>query len=257
MVQPWNSFHYDGIIGGKTGFVNESGTTLVTSAQRDGMTLITVVLNSPGTNSYVDTTALLDFGFKNFKLTNVSENDTRFENKSTFTNNFDSIFKTKLHRLSLSKDAVVVLPKDANFADTTSTITLNEDSSDDNNTVATISYSYGDHTIGTAPVLYSEVSNKISVNATVTPEESTTVDTETSVDSENSNNSSKVSDKDTTKKTTKKETVSKSHFKFSSAIFKIIIIAVILVILAVIIIFFKKKMDHLNAVRASKRRRNR
>ena len=63
--------------------------------------------------------------------------------------------------------------------------------------------------------------------------------------------------KDTTKKTTKKETVSKSHFKFSSAIFKIIIIAVILVILAVIIIFFKKKMDHLNAVRASKRRRNR
>lgn len=257
MVQPWNSFHYDGIIGGKTGFVNESGTTLVTSAQRDGMTLITVVLNSPGTNSYVDTTALLDFGFKNFKLTNVSENDTRFENKSTFTNNFDSIFKTKLHRLSLSKDAVVVLPKDANFADTTSTITLNEDSSDDNNTVATISYSYGNHTIGTAPVLYSEVSNKISVNATVTPEESTTVDTETSVDSENSNNSSKVSDKDTTKKTTKKETVSKSHFKFSSAIFKIIIIAVILVILAVIIIFFKKKMDHLNAVRASKRRRNR
>ena len=158
MVQPWNSFHYDGIIGGKTGFVNESGTTLVTSAQRDGMTLITVVLNSPGTNSYVDTTALLDFGFKNFKLTNVSENDTRFENKSTFTNNFDSIFKTKLHRLSLSKDAVVVLPKDANFADTTSTITLNEDSSDDNNTVATISYSYGNHTIGTAPVLYSEVS---------------------------------------------------------------------------------------------------
>ena len=190
-------------------------------------------------------------------MTNVSENDTRFENKSTFTNNFDSIFKTKLHRLSLSKDAVVVLPKDANFADTTSTITLNEDSSDDNNTVATISYSYGNHTIGTAPVLYSEVSNKISVNATVTPEESTTVDTETSVDSENSNNSSKVSDKDTTKKTTKKETVSKSHFKFSSAIFKIIIIAVILVILAVIIIFFKKKMDHLNAVRASKRRRNR
>ena len=117
----------------------------------------------------------------------------------------NSIFKTKLHRLSLSKDAVVVLPKDANFADTTSTITLNEDSSDDNNTVATISYSYGNHTIGTAPVLYSEVSNKISVNATVTPEESTTVDTETSVDSENSNNSSKVSDKDTTKKTTKKE----------------------------------------------------
>lgn len=153
----------------------------------------------------MDTTALLDFGFKNFKLTNVSENDTRFENKSTFTNNFDSIFKTKLHRLSLSKDAVVVLPKDANFADTTSTITLNEDSSDDNNTVATISYSYGNHTIGTAPVLYSEVSNKISVNATVTPEESTTVDTETSVDSENSNNSSKVSDKDTTKRQLKKK----------------------------------------------------
>lgn len=66
MVNPYSAFYYDGIIGGKTGFTDQSGTTLVTAAKRNGMTLITVVLNSNADNVYRDTTALMDYGFKNF-----------------------------------------------------------------------------------------------------------------------------------------------------------------------------------------------
>ena len=52
MVWPTSGYYYDGIIGGKTGFTDQSGTTLVTYAKRNGMTLIAVVLHSNGTNVY-------------------------------------------------------------------------------------------------------------------------------------------------------------------------------------------------------------
>ena len=97
MVRRYSGFYYDGIIGGKTGFTNQSGTTLVTSAERNGMTLITVVLNSNGNNVYYDTKALLDYGFNNFHKVNVAQNDSRFKNtesvtlKSPFCNDNSSI----------------------------------------------------------------------------------------------------------------------------------------------------------------------
>ena len=68
MVWPTSGYYYDGIIGGKTGFTDQSGTTLVTYAKRNGMTLIAVVLHSNGTNVYKDTKELLDYGFNNFGL---------------------------------------------------------------------------------------------------------------------------------------------------------------------------------------------
>jgi D-alanyl-D-alanine carboxypeptidase (penicillin-binding protein 5/6) len=52
------------VIGGKTGYTDSAGYTLVTAAQREGRTLICVVLNSD--RSYQDTAALLDYGFQNF-----------------------------------------------------------------------------------------------------------------------------------------------------------------------------------------------
>lgn len=55
---------YDGVTGGKTGFVDESGHTLVTTAERGGVSLIVVVLNGSTQEAiYKDTTVLLDYGF--------------------------------------------------------------------------------------------------------------------------------------------------------------------------------------------------
>lgn len=53
-----DSVYYDGIIGGKTGYTSLAGNTLVTCAERDGLKLITVVLNGHQTH-YDDTKALL------------------------------------------------------------------------------------------------------------------------------------------------------------------------------------------------------
>lgn len=66
MLKKNNSLYYDGIIGGKTGYTTIAGNTLVTCAQREGLKLITVILNGHKTH-YTDTKALLDFGFANFE----------------------------------------------------------------------------------------------------------------------------------------------------------------------------------------------
>lgn len=250
MVQTWNSFYYDGIIGGKTGYVDQSGTTLVTSAERNGMTLICVVLNSPNINCYKDTTALFDYGFNNFEISTVSDYETRFENSSSFVSNFDSIFDTKADRLYISDTDKIVLPKDANLSDTTSSITMNTDESSDNNIVATINYSYGEIAVGTASVLYGGTKTASTVNATIASVSDTQETSAASTDN-------KDSDNDETKITEQKSSDKKSDVNIFSIITKVIVVALVLIFLTIIILLIKRKHDRLNAARAAKRRRNR
>ena len=59
---------YEGIIAEKTGWTEHAGNTLVTAAERNGRTLIAVVMKSPSSNDkWKDATALLDFGFDEFQ----------------------------------------------------------------------------------------------------------------------------------------------------------------------------------------------
>lgn len=50
----------------KTGYTQAAGRTLVSAAERDGMTLIAVTLNAP--NDWSDHAALLDYGFANYHM---------------------------------------------------------------------------------------------------------------------------------------------------------------------------------------------
>jgi len=64
-----DELHFDGIIGGKTGFTYEAGHSLTAAAQRDGHTLISVVLktkSSANEASAQETSKLLSWGFDNF-----------------------------------------------------------------------------------------------------------------------------------------------------------------------------------------------
>lgn len=67
---------YDGFIGGKVGYTTDALCTLVTAAERDGRTLIAVVMKSPRDyDRYTDTKALLDYGFDNFHTLTVTKAD--------------------------------------------------------------------------------------------------------------------------------------------------------------------------------------
>ncbi|WP_246238278.1 D-alanyl-D-alanine carboxypeptidase family protein [Alkalicoccus luteus] len=60
--------NYAGVTGLKNGFVSQSGFTLVTTAERDGTSLIAVTLKAPTSDiMYQDTEALLDYGFHQSK----------------------------------------------------------------------------------------------------------------------------------------------------------------------------------------------
>lgn len=61
----WN---YDDVTGIKTGYTDAAGGCLVTSAQKDGITLIAVVLKTADSRArFVEGRALLDYGFKHLK----------------------------------------------------------------------------------------------------------------------------------------------------------------------------------------------
>ncbi len=62
---------YEGATGGKTGYTSKAGRCLVFSAERNGLSLIGVVLNCP---TWFDTaTAMLDYGFESFRTERVAE----------------------------------------------------------------------------------------------------------------------------------------------------------------------------------------
>ena len=66
---------YDGCIGLKTGYTQKSGRCLVSAAERDGIMMIAVTLDSP--DDWNDHTKLLDFGFSNYCRVAVCPADFR------------------------------------------------------------------------------------------------------------------------------------------------------------------------------------
>lgn len=64
MLRPDSPEYEETVIGGKTGYTDSAGHTLVTAAQREGRTLICVILHSD--RYYQDTQELLDYGFTEF-----------------------------------------------------------------------------------------------------------------------------------------------------------------------------------------------
>ena len=154
--------YYEGFIGGKTGYVDQSGTTLVTSAKRNGMTLISVVMRSNGENVYNDTRLLLDYGFNNFSLSNIAENETRFSLSGLGgLTNLNSVFDTNPALLEISSQGNVILPNGASFSDCTSELSFDDvDSSDTSssstNKIAVINYYYNGANVGKADLLFNK-----------------------------------------------------------------------------------------------------
>ncbi len=66
---------YPGAFAGKTGWTEEAGNTLITIAERDEVTLTSVVLKSNGVADaeFIDSTNLLDYGYDNFRRAFLSK----------------------------------------------------------------------------------------------------------------------------------------------------------------------------------------
>ncbi len=75
MLFDWRKQYYEYCVGGKTGYTDKALNTLVTFATKDDVNLVAVVLRTHGSgNTYVDTKAMLDYGFEYFmKIPVLSE----------------------------------------------------------------------------------------------------------------------------------------------------------------------------------------
>ena len=74
MLWSGNRNYYEYCTGGKTGYTDESRTTLVTTADNGKLRLAAVVLKDDG-DAYADTRAMLDYVFDNFSKVPLSEMD--------------------------------------------------------------------------------------------------------------------------------------------------------------------------------------
>ena len=141
------NYVYEYCTGGKTGYTTNANATLVTFAEKDGMALVCVVMNTDGVSEWTDSRALFDYCFDNFQLLNVSENETGYEvqkevNANSLSGNPPFV--------ELDKNACILLPKTVEFAEAESEVTLNREVS---NIAGTISYSYAGRSVGKADIV--------------------------------------------------------------------------------------------------------
>lgn len=113
MLMPDNEYYYEYCRGGKTGYTDQSGTTLVTMADNGQMHLAAVVLADYGVQAYEDTRAMLDYAFNNFSKVTIADKE-----ESEYIESFQS------------EEPYVVLPSGIDFSGLECQITEDEMAAD-------------------------------------------------------------------------------------------------------------------------------
>jgi D-alanyl-D-alanine carboxypeptidase (penicillin-binding protein 5/6) len=96
----------DSVDGMKTGYTDTAGYCLVTSAKKDGMRLITVVLGTPSANARISASqALLNYGFRFFESHKLYDAGTTLASSRIWKGNSDTV------PLGLNKPLYVTIPR--------------------------------------------------------------------------------------------------------------------------------------------------
>lgn len=83
---------FEGVTGGKTGFVDEAKQTLATSAENDSIKLTAIVLKAEFKRDiYNDTKNLLNYGFSNFETSALSSTDVFPSDGKTYTTGGENV----------------------------------------------------------------------------------------------------------------------------------------------------------------------
>ncbi|MDO4272828.1 MAG: D-alanyl-D-alanine carboxypeptidase family protein [Eubacteriales bacterium] len=75
MINNASDAYYQGCLGGKEGYTEASGSTLVCAAERNGVTLISVVLQGASGQTDDEAITTLDYGFNNFQKLTLGDDD--------------------------------------------------------------------------------------------------------------------------------------------------------------------------------------
>lgn len=149
MLWPENYYYYEYCTGGKTGYTDQSKTTLVTMADNGEIHLAAVVLYDYGVDAYIDTKSMLDYVFNNFtkvpiKGKEMSEDIKQFSDSQAY----------------------VVLPKGVEFSQLEKNIILTENGIRNGR----VTYTYKDQNVGSADIVLTEAGYQKLIGGTAAAE---------------------------------------------------------------------------------------
>ena len=112
------------------------------------MRLVCVVFKEESPDQFTDTVELFDYGFQNFHVLNIAENEERYNIESTgFLQIGNDVFGSSKPILSIDTESYVIIPNTVNFQDLDSEIDYSQSG---DNRVAGIEYSYHGMYVGNA-----------------------------------------------------------------------------------------------------------
>ena len=149
MLYPFKTlkYRYEYCTGGKTGYTDIARSTLVTYAEKDGMSLVCVVMHTESPNQWTDSRNLFDYAFDNFQLFNIADNETRYMDSEAVE--VGALNNNKAF-VDIDANANIVLPKTTDFNDAASEIMYNGVSE---NVVGTLAYTYAGRQVGKADIV--------------------------------------------------------------------------------------------------------
>ena len=110
---------------------------------------------------YTDTASLLDYGFDNFSIYNISSREKEFLNEdNSFFTKYSSIFNAKNSFWTTGEDGYVVLPNNVDLSDATKEIKYIdlEELKEGDNVIGNVTYTYQDRIVGQTDIIYRNVS---------------------------------------------------------------------------------------------------
>lgn len=147
LINQDSDYYCPDVIGGKTGYLDESGRCLVTYSKRDNMTIITVQYKGAYTGIFDEAKRLLDFTFTDFGMRNVSQEERRFS------------YTSEKADVRLDPAAQIIAIKNRSLDDLNSNIVFAADTEGaPRDLYATINYSYAGHDLGSANIYKEKVS---------------------------------------------------------------------------------------------------
>ncbi|SFS00563.1 D-alanyl-D-alanine carboxypeptidase family protein [Anaeromicropila populeti] len=157
-------YEYEYCIGGKTGYTTKAQNTLVTFAEKDGMTLICVVMKSQGpaypSNEYTDTKKLFDFCFQNYSIQTISSLESNsLEEDFPLFDRYNSLLNNGQLPIYLDNCSSVILPNNVDISEVTQTISYFHDTSlsPGENIIGTIEYTYDGKVVGSGNIIYNQI----------------------------------------------------------------------------------------------------
>ncbi len=153
MLYPYRTsdYLYEYCKGGKTGYTQVAKNTLVTFAEKDGLTLVCVIMHAGASQHYKDTTALFNYCFDNFAATPITDTEDVFGNEGLSSK---GVLAAGSPPLEVEAGGICVLPKNVSFSETERTLVVTPSVSDPDQ-AGLLKYTYAGRDVGYATVKYS------------------------------------------------------------------------------------------------------